>query len=982
MNNINKKNLQTIQNVLAVAFGISLRILKKNAWEIFYDNLSDNHIFKKEFPDKISFATFLKNCKCDYIVPEKFVRFTKKYFNNKQIINIKEFWETYPDLNPKYIWETYPSNLNPFYRKITQSPHIKICTLLCLFKHCILLEENNKDFIIISKCFTGTLKYITELSNNSLLIGGYQFEKKTVKNLNADDALYLDGLVALQQKFLSMQSYFTKKDLILLSHHRMPITKQRIEEKVQTIKNIFDKILHFIKQHNESENFSRNDWIKLVEFLIFFSENLMVNRIDSLYSGITTGKELIPIRFLLSDYNNYLFTYEFNLITKSLPEFSFIKFDKEEYEKFSKNALYKGEHFLLITTDDIYRQYLNLFKILDHKFSDFLESNYAKRRAKDAEYLLELHDSLYTNLRNSSLSDLLRMIINKAVNFVSADTGIYLRYSPHDRKLLLDTYPDDEIWGDEENVNKYKERIANWAKSPTAIEDSIISRAINEREPIIINDLLAEEWNCLQLYGNKTLSRLTIPIVFQARVLGVINADGFSRNQFSLDDLYLLNEFTKDIAPFVFQNNYLKKVENITKIALQTEMNDASKLNYICENIAGILFSAGTALWLQDDVDPKLYKLVAGYKYKFLKPGNKNEFKYYHGSGLSGKCVQDKQIRYLNNVEENKDELLFSDNLLKQGFNSVMVIPILLPDEEVPIGSLSVYDYTMEYESLKTSSYLLQMIGRFLALAITAVKELHRGEKQYIELTAHELGQSVTSLSNTTKRLMHDFDRLIPAPKRDNDLARNRYNKLFLLIDDLNEYIKDAECTLSALVSDDIERVLKRRSVSDLLAIKYMSGEKKEIDICQEIKTIVFGKLKGKKITFDIMGPHFSFNWYKPAVIRVLNNVIENAINYMDKGTPCLHIEMQGNPYLNEVVVSNIGLEIKSDEYEDIFRNKYRSNKATQVNPTGKGIGLFFSRCLAREWQGRVYVKECKKILEPEFKDLYKTSFAIVFPKT
>ncbi len=669
---------------------------------------------------------------------------------------------------------------------------------------------------------------------------------------------------------------------------------------------------------------------------------------------------------------------------ESLSKFAFIKFDEKRYGKFIKNAVYKGERFLLYGADVVYNRNVNFFKIIDRKFSDFLESNFAKRKARDAENLLDLHNSLYTNPKNSTLSDLPRMIINKAVNFVSADTGFYLRYSPHDKTLLLDTYPDDETWRDEKKVKQYKERIANWVKSSNERRDSIVFRAVNEREPIIINDLLSEGGDCLQVYDHQALSRLTIPIIFHARVLGVINADGFSRNQFSMDDLFLLNEFAKDIAPFIYQNNFLKKIENITKSALHTEMNDIDKLNNICKNIADIFFCAGTTLWLQDDVDPKLYKLSASYNYKYLKPTKMNDYKYIYGEGLSGECVRNNEILYENNVENIKDKLLFGENLITQRYNSVMVVPISLSDEEVPIGSLSVYDYTMQYESLKTSSYLLGMIGRFLALAITAVKELHRGEKQYIELTAHELGQSVTSLSNTIKRLMDNFDSLIPARTRGRDLSRTRSDKVFLLLEDINEYIKDVEGTLSALVSDDIEGELeiKRRSVAGVLIKKYTAGKKENIDIHSEIKNIAHGKLKtyrDKRITFKISGQNFSFNWYKPAVVRVLNNVIDNAIKYIDNKNPFLHIEMRRMHYLNEVIVSNSGIEILPDEYEDIFRYGYRSRRAKSVCIDGKGLGLYLSRFLARSWTGRVYVKECTKI--PEFKELYKTSFAIVFPK-
>lgn len=86
---------------------------------------------------------------------------------------------------------------------------------------------------------------------------------------------------------------------------------------------------------------------------------------------------------------------------------------------------------------------------------------------------------------------------------------------------------------------------------------------------------------------------------------------------------------------------------------------------------------------------------------------------------------------------------------------------------------------------------------------------------------------------------------------------------------------------------------------------------------------------------------------------RIMDNLLSNAIKYSgEKGEVTVKVETRGDKVLIEVVDKGIGIARK--EQKKIFNQFYRAENAVNTKETGTGIGLMYSRQLARSLKGEL----------------------------
>ena len=400
----------------------------------------------------------------------------------------------------------------------------------------------------------------------------------------------------------------------------------------------------------------------------------------------------------------------------------------------------------------------------------------------------------------------------------------------------------------------------------------------------------------------------------------------------------------------------------------------------ICQYITNIFFCDGASIWLRDEVVTNLYQLKGFHNFKMISPPNQKEYKCNANEGVLGDAVKTKKIQIITDIEKSNN-LTFKDNLIEQNFQSMMVAPIIVPNDDLPIGTVSIYDYTRTpKESLDISIPQLNVISKFLGLAILVVKGLRQGEKDLRELTAHELGQAIASIYNTEERISYI---LFDEKRMPNIVTEHKHLKL--LFNDIENYISDAQKTLSTLVSDSaISATQKGQVSSDTFVDSLLVGDQQWIDVKNLINNILHGEIKEirrKNILFKNQVEDFPFFFYEKAVRRVLSNIINNAIKYTLPDMPKMFVTMEEDDYIKLIIVTNLGIKIQESDWENIFLRGYRTDEAKSIGDqeTSRGLGLFVARKIARMWRGRVYVRESTPM--DGFTNIYKTSFAIVFPK-
>jgi len=93
------------------------------------------------------------------------------------------------------------------------------------------------------------------------------------------------------------------------------------------------------------------------------------------------------------------------------------------------------------------------------------------------------------------------------------------------------------------------------------------------------------------------------------------------------------------------------------------------------------------------------------------------------------------------------------------------------------------------------------------------------------------------------------------------------------------------------------------------------------------------------RLSLDVQIPEFGFETDADLLRETLTILLDNAIKYTTEGTVTIGYEMIRNDFV-KFVISDTGIGIPKDEYENIFSRFYRVSNSINQNTSGSGIGL------------------------------------------
>jgi signal transduction histidine kinase len=110
---------------------------------------------------------------------------------------------------------------------------------------------------------------------------------------------------------------------------------------------------------------------------------------------------------------------------------------------------------------------------------------------------------------------------------------------------------------------------------------------------------------------------------------------------------------------------------------------------------------------------------------------------------------------------------------------------------------------------------------------------------------------------------------------------------------------------------------------------------------------------KHLKLVVDVVPSKMDLDKIK--VERVISNIVNNALNYTDKGKIEIKGYIKGNNYYIEVMDTGIG--IKSGDLDKIFKRFYRVDKTRSRETGGSGLGLSISKNVIKKHGGEITVE-------------------------
>jgi integral membrane sensor signal transduction histidine kinase len=206
--------------------------------------------------------------------------------------------------------------------------------------------------------------------------------------------------------------------------------------------------------------------------------------------------------------------------------------------------------------------------------------------------------------------------------------------------------------------------------------------------------------------------------------------------------------------------------------------------------------------------------------------------------------------------------------------------------------------------------------------------------RELVSNISHDLKTPLTAIRGYVEGIL---DGVASSPQKTRDYLNTIYNKtndMTSLIDELLYYSQVAE--------------------------KYMSYKYEKIyvkDFFDEYVKDLYLELETIKIKFEYIvnvGRNTVIDMDKEQIKRALNNIVSNAVKYMDKEEPEIHFRVTETSDAINIQTSDNGRGIDEKDLPHIFERFYRSDVSRNTKLGGSGIGLSIVKKVIENHEGSV----------------------------
>lgn len=258
------------------------------------------------------------------------------------------------------------------------------------------------------------------------------------------------------------------------------------------------------------------------------------------------------------------------------------------------------------------------------------------------------------------------------------------------------------------------------------------------------------------------------------------------------------------------------------------------------------------------------------------------------------------------------------------------------------------------YSSNKSIKELVSSINKLLNLNSKVYLNQQNKEiamKKMISNISHDLKTPLTVIIGYSEIIKLNSSKM--DVNNISQLNNKVYNKSNELLGTINEFFN-----LAKLESGDYNFQFKKINISE---------------ICRKVVLGYYDILNKKQISvkLELTKEDFWILADEKSIIRILNNIVSNVINYGYEGK-VLGIKLSDD--IDNVIVEiwDRGKGIPEKDYNLIFERLYTLEDSRNKNYQGNGIGLSITKRLVELMKGKIYVKSSS---------YEKTSFYLVFKK-
>ena len=232
---------------------------------------------------------------------------------------------------------------------------------------------------------------------------------------------------------------------------------------------------------------------------------------------------------------------------------------------------------------------------------------------------------------------------------------------------------------------------------------------------------------------------------------------------------------------------------------------------------------------------------------------------------------------------------------------------------------------------------VVESINRLVDSTVAAMEEERRSEKLKDELitnVSHDLRTPLTSIIGYLG-LVTNSENIDADVARYTEIAYNKAFQMKKLVDDLFEY--------TTTMPNGVPLRL-----ADIPVVPFLTQVTADFEL--------EASQKGMTVEVDPNSENIILEMDAEKIVRVVHNLISNAIKYGKENTP-ITVSVKTNEHMAHITVENHGEPIPKETLQRLFGRFYRMERSRSQATGGTGLGLAIADNIVRTHGGSIYAE-------------------------
>lgn len=228
------------------------------------------------------------------------------------------------------------------------------------------------------------------------------------------------------------------------------------------------------------------------------------------------------------------------------------------------------------------------------------------------------------------------------------------------------------------------------------------------------------------------------------------------------------------------------------------------------------------------------------------------------------------------------------------------------------------------------------------SLLYTKLREVDQMKDDFISVASHELRTPLTAIKGYLSMILDEETKNKISPKEKENMligAAASADRLSGLVSDILD--------VSRIEQGRITLNMENHDIAELVG-KSVDGLKLE------------AKKKGLKVLEDYAKTDVSASVDKDKFSQIMVNLVGNAIKYSVKGEIEISVENEAGNV--EVIVRDTGIGMNEEERKNLFTKFYRVQNDDTKDIVGTGLGLWITKQLVENMNGKIMVDSIKEV--------------------